>query len=844
MRKILLCIFYACVLILFSVKATLAQVEGNPKLGAANSQHPEMEKSSIKLSADLKELYDNASQAQKSQSQTKPVLPNDGLGKYLQIRGDMVLVDITVKGNTNTARIELEKIGFKVTAVFGRVISGRMPINALQRLESATNVKFARPAYKPMHQSKPISTLTPRGMQANDMRPVISQGDTAQRSYIARTESKVNGRGVKVGILSDSYNNLGTADIGVMRGELPGPGNPFNFNQPVEVLKDLDDSSGIDEGRAMAEIVHDVAPGSQIAFHTAFDGQADFAQGILDLAMAGCKVITDDVLYYAEPFFQDGIIAQAVDLVKKKGVAYFSAAGNESRRSYESDYRPSQFTPFGPGFGTAHNFSAPSDPPVYFQPIFIPTGGLFITSFQWDQPFFSAGGAGAESDLDIYLLDAQGRIVALGFDDNILSGDPVEVIGYFNSTASTTFFLAIVKYSGPDPSQLKYILYGDALFFFTTPAIPGILAPTIVGHPKAEGAIAIAAVPFFRTPAYGVNPPVVEGFSSVGGTPHYFDTEGNRIAPLIRKKPEITAPDGGNTSFFPPFPNQDIMQDSDTFPNFFGTSAAAPHAAGIAALMVEAQKLKTITPDQIRGVLEANTIDMDDTGTPGFDIGFDFKTGTGLIKADAAVKEVRFPNLYVKDLDLQAICSDDPATTRNWKIINPNPFAVEAQWFLTGFPQQGHIVVPPGETTFSTNTAYYYNRPVPNIVILSWEDNFGFPHFDLAYSTRAECGVDIVSEKNDDKTLVGTLDAELINKQNTAEVYPNPTSKNFRLYLSLANQQNTELELYGIDGKILYKKSVQANGIIDIDASTYKPGIYILKVKQREFNKTFKLIKK
>ena len=100
---------------------------------------------------------------------------------------------------------------------------------------------------------------------------------------------------MKVGILSDSYDNLGTAKKGIKQGELPGPANPFHFNKPVEVLEDLD-SGGTDEGRAMLEIVHDVAPGSALAFHTAFLGEADFAQGIQDLADRGCQVIADDAL--------------------------------------------------------------------------------------------------------------------------------------------------------------------------------------------------------------------------------------------------------------------------------------------------------------------------------------------------------------------------------------------------------------------------------------------------------------------------------------------------------------------------------------------------------------------
>ena len=574
----------------------------------------------------------------------------------------------------------------------------------------------------------------------NQLFPCISQGDTAQRSDIARNKYHVSGAGVKVGVLSDSYDNLGTAKKGIKQGELPGPSNPFHFNKPVEVLEDLD-SGGADEGRALLEIVHDVAPGSSLAFHTAYLGEADFAQGIQDLADRGCRVIADDVSYLDEPFFQDGIIAQSVDESKKKGVSYFSSAGNEGANSYEHRYQSSDVELLGPGSGTAHNFSAPGDPPVYGQPVYIPPGGSLVSSFQWDESSFSASGVGSTSDLDIYLLDRDGNVVAGGATDNIASGEPVELFGYDNDTPDSTFFIVIMKFAGPDPHHLKYILFDDAQFYATTPAIPGVLSGTCFGHAKAAGAIATGAAWYQETPAYGLDPALIEYYSSYGGIPNYFDTEGNRIKPLVRKKPDLTAPDGVNTSFFNPFDYPDGAFDGDSYPNFFGTSAAAPHAAGVAALMIEAQKLNTLTPDQIRGVMSSNTSDMDDPLTRGFDKGFDVASGYGFIEADKAVGAVKFPALYIKNLNLTAACSDDPSSVRNWKVINPNPFGVHVQWFLTGTNQQGSFIAPPGDTIFSVSSSLCNNS---NIAIINWEDNFGFTRTDAGFSSTAKCGKDAV----------------------------------------------------------------------------------------------------
>ena len=97
----------------------------------------------------------------------------------------------------------------------------------------------------------------------------------------------------------------------------------------VTVLKE-GPSTGSDEGQAMAELIHQIAPDAQIYFYTAFDGETDFANGIAALAAAGCQEIVDDVTYLDEPFFQDGGVLQtAVEGVVAQGVSYFTAASNE-----------------------------------------------------------------------------------------------------------------------------------------------------------------------------------------------------------------------------------------------------------------------------------------------------------------------------------------------------------------------------------------------------------------------------------------------------------------------------------------------------------------------------------
>ncbi len=182
---------------------------------------------------------------------------------------------------------------------------------------------------------------------------VGSSGATAAQVQQALDESGLSdsGAGIRVGVLSDSFNDLGGAAADEAEGALPPAAD-------IDVVKDLA-SGGTDEGRAMMQIIHDIAPGADLAFYTAFDGEQDFADGILALAAAGCKVIVDDVSYFDEPFFQNGVIAQAIQTVEAEGVTYVTAAGNDASNAYQAAWTPTLRIPT-----IATTYSDGSRPPV------------------------------------------------------------------------------------------------------------------------------------------------------------------------------------------------------------------------------------------------------------------------------------------------------------------------------------------------------------------------------------------------------------------------------------------------------------------------------------------------
>ena len=560
-----------------------------------------------KLTTDLLRVISNGGIVQQA-----PVagLQRDNL---FMTSGNSIAIDAVANSESEGQALlqALQAMGLRDGVTLRQKVSGYLPLDKLDELKNVSSLKFVRPSYQPIHS----------------VGAVTSQGDTSLRSYVARTTYGVDGTGVKIGILSDSYNNLGGAPAGVASGDLPAG---------VEVLKDLA-SGGSDEGRGMAELIHDVAPGSPLAFYTAFISDTDFAKGIRDLAVAGCKIITDDVLYFAEPFFQDGPIAQAVDdVVNNSGVTYFSSAGNNARTSYEKAYTPTT-TPAAlltlpAGYESAHNFGGGD-----IRQSFLLRGGgqTTIISFQWDDPFFSvSGGAGAQTDMDILVYIGGNFFGSLSGASDNLGGDPVEIIGIRNSGTDVTIELVLAKYAGPDPSIVKWVYFGNGV---TTNIEYDTKSSTAIGHTNASRCISVGAAAFFNTPAYsGSATATVEGFSSAGGTPIYFTTSGARLgSPVTRPKPEITSVDGGNTTFF----GSDTNRDTDAFPNFFGTSAAAPHAAAVGALMK--QKVPGITPAAILSTLENTALDMDDPSTAGFDTGFDFGTGYGFIQADRALQALQ-----------------------------------------------------------------------------------------------------------------------------------------------------------------------------------------------------------
>ena len=496
--------------------------------------------------------------------------------------------------------------------------------------ELASYRKGVIAAYVPVERARDAARLAGVRSVTLEHKPELRLGKATSQGVATMHADKLNaigltGQGMTVGVLSDSFNtapNSVTTDHAaqdIKSGDLPGPGNPFGDTTPIVVV-DEDPVAGTDEGRALMQIVYDIAPDAKQCFATAFTGEVQFAANILKLAdpKGKCKadVIDDDVGYSQEPFFSDGVVALAVDQVKADGVAYFSSAGNDNSGNYSATFNPISDGDARASFagplvlgnvpteltaGGWHNFGNSKNVSLVL-PIFASATGSgppHLLILQWDDQFFDNT---PTASYDFLVFDDNGFYhPELSGIDNIYSTfQPVQGVTLPGGNSGLVWFVAIALrgpgFTTPHAMHLQMVDFDDGAQV-TLLQFANRLAPSVFGHPAAAGAIAVAA-------DYWNNTASTEYFSSLGPTAIFFDQDHVRLAePQIRFKPEIAAPDGVDTTFFG-------QQGAPTDPNpvFFGTSAAAPHAAAVGALLIQAAGGPgKLAPDELKTLLEETT---------------------------------------------------------------------------------------------------------------------------------------------------------------------------------------------------------------------------------------------
>jgi subtilisin family serine protease len=445
-----------------------------------------------------------------------------------------------------------------------------------------------------------------------------TEGDVVVRADTVRILG-YDGSGTVVGVISDGIDHLADA---VATGDLGA----------VTVPEESRCRRGVgDEGTALLEIVHDLAPGAALLFAGA-NTSLEFIDAVACLADAGTRVIVDDLSYFGEPYFEDGPMADAVRAAVQRGVSWHSSAGNYAQRHIEQ--------PFTTVDGRTHQFTstdAGAD-------VNAPPGQRIQCVLQWDDPF----GASA-NDYDLYLYrKGTNERVASSEKPQTGSQNPVEVLTYTNPGATTDHLFVVVVKASAAAVRTLMIVCPKTDMEHATPA-GGIFAHHQLAEVVTVGAVAAAT------------PGVVEPYSSQG--PVLLPGGGTR------DKPDLVAPDAvqiSNAGGFPESCPASCVLDPGSSPDcqgqceFHGTSAAAPHSAAVAALLLA--RNATLTPDHLQRLLTSTAVDL----AP---LGRDDASGYGRIDANVAVLAVCVDdgscndgNACTSDRCAAGLCENQPAS--------------------------------------------------------------------------------------------------------------------------------------------------------------------------------------
>ncbi len=522
--------------------------------------------------------------------------------------------------------VAIQQSGGTITSSFPQynAIRATLPLSALETIAARSDVQWIGPPdvaiVKSSRGAQPTrlaqnmedgdgvavrEALSQQIQKAASQGAVVSEGDAAHGANIARAKYNVDGTGVKIGVISDSVESLAALQAA---GELP----------PVTVLPGQA-GSGSSEGTAMLEIVHDLAPGAQLFFATAIPGPEQMAQNILALRKAGCDIIIDDIGFAMDDSpFAFGITEKAVKAVCEDGALYFSASGNTGNKddgtssTYRSQFRSGGSTPglFSTN-GQLHDFGGGVTSDTITGNL---GGGTTNALLFWTDPPNKS-----TNDYDLFLLDSTGtKVIAASTDPQTGTQDPFEGIG----GVSVGQRVVIVKANGSQDRFLHLDVGGSGgsqLAIATEGSVRGHAAADTPNAFSVSATDATKSAPGLFTGG-DTNP--VETFTDDGPRVLYFGADGAPTGARTLQKPDITAADGGKTA-------------TPGFAPFYGTSAAAPHAGAIAALVLSYNR--KLSPAQIRGFLQNTALDINARGV-------DRDSGYGIIMANRALDAAAKPS--------------------------------------------------------------------------------------------------------------------------------------------------------------------------------------------------------
>jgi hypothetical protein len=633
------------------------------------------------LSPQLEALATPAVRSRSLAGQAEAVgLPSEGAGALVR-EGGRVIVEARFEAGAAAAVEAVEAAGASVLNVSRRYQTLVLSVPPADLPALAAVPRVSAVTQSPAPEVAAVGGASTAAIPSNGLcegGSVITQGLQQLNVAAARAAFGARGAGETIGVISDSFDSATLDEAGQPLGthahedevtnDLPGRASTCSGQQlPVKVL--AEDPVGIqppptDEGRAMLQAVHDLAPHAKLAFATGNPAEISYAQNIEKLAApvsaggAGANVIVDDLAFPSEPFFQEGPVAEAIRRVTEKGVLYFAAAGNDNLINAAGDDISSWEAPEFRGISTcnatvddflttelAKEGLGPYEPDCMdFDPgsaedpdfgITVEPSRALGLNIQWAEPWF-----GVETALVAFLVAESGgheEIVGLAGNTEPPEKPMVELEWKNPTPEPQTVQLVIARCAGancnPDASQdadppIKVAITNDGsgVSEIEYPRSEGgdVVGPTILGHRGSPSVTTVGAVNFQES---STAPQAPEPYSSRGPVTHYYGPVAGTApakplsAPEVIQKPDVTATDCASNTFFGIFA-------ADGW-HFCGSSQAAEHAATIAALMQQTDPLAS--PAAIVGKLET-------TATKFTVVNSRDAVGAGMVNALAAMK--------------------------------------------------------------------------------------------------------------------------------------------------------------------------------------------------------------
>jgi len=404
----------------------------------------------------------------------------------------------------------------------------------------------------------------------------ITKGDIIVRSSGLRNYYGVTGKRIRVGVIADGVESLGESQES---DELP------------DVIV-LDPGYG-DEGTAMLEIIHDIAPDATLLFHTYGGNTTHFTEAVQALADAGCRVICDDLCFFSQPMFEDGEVAKNISrVIEENGLIYVTVAGNFAQNHYQGRFRPIQNAENG---AILHDFGGTTGTII---PLTLPPMSTSLYTMQWDDPWDNPI---SDYDFNITVRETGESLLTDAtviefidhpFEHALILNDtdhPVNASLQIRTDNNTGNFGTIeIFIRGLSPDDVLADCFKDS-------------TDSIFGHAAVTEVITVGSVSADEHDTISPD-------SSCGPVTIRYPNS------TIRNKPDICAPTNVQISGAGQFPS--------TFP---GTSAAVPHVAGVIAQVWSAFPDKDSKSIK-KALFEGST----DLGASGWDSLF----GYGLVNAD------------------------------------------------------------------------------------------------------------------------------------------------------------------------------------------------------------------